>query len=830
MPFMNGNQGSGERWRDTLWLVIGMLFSGVLLLAADWEANRREQLRMDDFRGDVVDLARISESVIVGKFLEYDHTLLVLRAAYAGNPKDFSQTVALLRKGPLKDPTIFVVVVDRDGYLAYTDAPHVKPHLFLGDSANFRSFAGDDKDHFYVNTPIFGRVTQRYILPLARPIYDQQGRFSGLVALSVTQESLAQLEPGQQLLGDTVFTVVNYGGEVVSRSRDLAGIQGSKIPPDLLAKLHLGEEGNFTSTAADGIERVIAFRHIFHGATPLIIYVESSAQEVLRDLARQRSVLRWSAGFSSLIIMALIAIYLRGKKISSRLIDVLRRRNEQEYAALTKTSIDGVWVTDTSGRILDTNATFCAMLGYSREDILHLNLVDIEGPGTVERVADHFRHAMDVGSDRFQSQLRHQDGTIVDVEISVQFVRELDKRFFVFVRDLTRQKLAEDERNRLQLQLQQAQKIESIGHLAGGIAHDFNNMLGVILGHADLALMKADPSNPFVPNLEEIRKAAEKSADLTRQLLTFARKQTIAPKVLDLNETVAGMLSLLQRLIGENIHLSWQPATDLWPVKVDPSQFDQILTNLCLNARDAITGAGTITIQTDNSSLDETDRGLHSEIVPGDYVRLTVSDDGSGMDKETLEHIFEPFFTTKEVGSGTGLGLASVLGAVKQHNGYVYAQSEPGHGTTVNVFLPRVETSVAAVPEPTEKPHRGGTETVLLVEDDKMLLRLLKSMLEKSGYRVLAAGTPEIAESLSREHPGPIHLLISDLVMPVMNGRELSEILQPLRPEMKVLFMSGYSADIISSQGVIHKGIHLLSKPVSFETLTKAVRSILDAS
>jgi PAS domain S-box-containing protein len=828
MPLLIGNQRTGEYWRNTLWLVIGILFSGLLLLAADWEADRREQVQMTEFRDDVADLAMISESIIAGKFREYDHTLLVLRGAYVDNPEGFSQTVALLRRGPLKDPSILVVVVDRDGYLAYTDTPNVKPHLYLGDRANFRSFAGGGKDQLYVDEPIFGRVTQRFILPLARPIYDRQGHFSGLVALSVTQESLAQLGPRQQLSGDTTITVVKYGGAVVSRSRDFAAVQGSNIAPELLALLRKDEDGVFIS-GTDGAERVIAYRHIYHDATPLIIYVESSPQEIVRDLARQRSVLRWSAGFGALIIMVLIAVYLRGRKISSRLIDSLRRSKEQEYAALTQTSLDGFWISDASGRILDTNDTFCSMLGYTRQEILGLKLIDLEVSESAEQVAEHLRQTMDAGSDRFQAQLRHKDGMLVDVEISVQYVWKLAERFFVFVRDVTRQKLAEEERSRLQLQLQQAQKIESMGHLAGGVAHDFNNMLGVILGHADLALMKADPSNPFVPNLEEIRKAAERSADLTRQLLTFARKQTIAPKVLDLNETVAGMLKLLQRLIGENIHLSWQPRTELWPVKVDPSQFDQILTNLCLNARDAITGAGSITIQTENCRLNEMDRVMHPEIVPGDYVRLSVSDDGSGMDNDTLEHIFEPFFTTKEVGAGTGLGLASVLGAVKQHHGYVYAVSEPGQGTTVKIYLPRVAENVIVEPATAETQHRRGTETVLLVEDDKMLLRLLTAMLEKSGYKVLAAGTPEIAQSLAQDHTGPIHLLVSDLIMPMMNGRELADKLQALRPEMKVLFMSGYSAGIISSQGVIHDGIHLLAKPISFADLTSSVRDILDA-
>ncbi|MBE0584649.1 MAG: response regulator, partial [Desulfofustis sp.] len=385
------------------------------------------------------------------------------------------------------------------------------------------------------------------------------------------------------------------------------------------------------------------------------------------------------------------------------------------------------------------------------------------------------------------------------------------------------------EQRQMEEQLRQAQKMEAIGQLAGGVAHDFNNMLGVILGHAEMALMKADPSSPSISNLQEIATAADRSADLTRQLLTFARKQVIAPKVLDLNDSIAGTLKMLQRLIGENIHLSWTPAANLWPLKVDPSQLDQILANLCVNARDAIAGIGKISIETGNRTLDESAIStLPFEVVPGDYVRLSVSDDGCGMDKQTQTHIFEPFYTTKEVGSGTGLGLATVYGAVKQNQGFITVYSEPGLGTVFNVYLPRTSKAVEEKQETTEKPLLRGTETVLLVEDDEMLLRLITTMLEESGYTVLAAATTELAQSFAREHAGPIHLLISDVIMPMMNGRELSAKLQPLRPDMKVLFLSGYTAEIISNDGIIDESIHFLQKPFSLEVLTTKVREVLD--
>jgi polar amino acid transport system substrate-binding protein len=385
------------------------------------------------------------------------------------------------------------------------------------------------------------------------------------------------------------------------------------------------------------------------------------------------------------------------------------------------------------------------------------------------------------------------------------------------------------ERINLEDQLRQSQKLESIGQLAGGVAHDFNNMLGVILGHTELALMKADPSSPLISDLEEIRTAANRSANLTRQLLTFARKQVITPKVLDLNEAVACTLNMLQRLIGENIQLSWNPAANLWPVKIDPSQLDQILANLCVNARDAIAGIGKISIKTANSTLSENAaNALPYEAAPGDYTLLFVSDNGCGMDKEVQAHIFEPFYTTKEVGSGTGLGLATVYGAVKQNHGFITFDSEPGLGTAFNIYLPRASKAVEEKQESTEKPLLSGTETILLVEDDKMVLDMEMSMLKANGYTVLAAITTDLAQTLAKEHPGPIHLLISDVIMPEMNGRELSEKLMLLRPDMKVLFLSGYTADIISSEGVVEDEIHFLQKPFSFQTLTAKVREVLD--
>jgi CheY-like chemotaxis protein len=371
--------------------------------------------------------------------------------------------------------------------------------------------------------------------------------------------------------------------------------------------------------------------------------------------------------------------------------------------------------------------------------------------------------------------------------------------------------------------------MESVGRLAGGVAHDYNNMLGVILGHAEMALERVAPTEPLCHNLKEIRKAAERSADLTRQLLAFARKQTVAPKVLDLNKTVRAMSGMLRRLIGEDIDLAWMPGKELWTVNVDPSQIDQILANLCVNARDAIAGVGKVTVETGNISVDEAYCADHAGFVPGEYVLLAVSDNGCGMDAEVLSHLFEPFFTTKALGQGTGLGLATVYGAVKQNNGFINVYSELGQGTTFKIYLPRHAAKQAPPAEAGRAQAEGrGSETILLVEDEPAILKMVILMLEREGYTVLGAGTPGEAIRLAREHAGRIDLLMSDVVMPEMNGRDLAKNILSLYPDIRLLFMSGYTANVIAHQGVLDPGVHFLQKPFSRVHLIAKLREALD--
>ncbi len=423
---------------------------------------------------------------------------------------------------------------------------------------------------------------------------------------------------------------------------------------------------------------------------------------------------------------------------------------------------------------------------------------------------------------------RPADGALRDIHSIADYDRER-KVVIGTLQDITEPKQAAAEREKLQAQLAQAQKLEAVGRLAGGIAHDFNNMLGVIMGNVELVSRELDPRDPLRASLAEIHLAAQRSANLTRQLLAFARKQLVAPQVLDLNDTLASLLKMLRRLIGEDIDLDWLPGAGLWPVRIDPGQLDQILINLCLNARDAIAGEGTITIETQNAVCDESYSAGRAGFVPGDYVQLAVSDTGHGMSKDVLANLFEPYFTTKAAGQSGGLGLATVYGVVKMNQGFIHVYSEPGQGTTFRIYLPRSEERPPAAS--TESPAvQGGRETVLLVEDEPANLRLLRSVLTYLGYTVLAAGRPGEAIRQAADHAGTIDLLITDVIMPEMNGRELAARLEAGHPGLKCLFVSGYTANVIAHQGVLDEGVWFLPKPFSIDELAAKVRQVLTES
>ena len=390
--------------------------------------------------------------------------------------------------------------------------------------------------------------------------------------------------------------------------------------------------------------------------------------------------------------------------------------------------------------------------------------------------------------------------------------------------------MVEDITERLSLESQflQVQKLESIGRLAGGVAHDYNNMLGVILGYAELAQAKLTPLDPVYKDLQEILKAGNRSVEITRQLLGFARKQTIAPKVIDVNNNVARIIKMLGPLIGEDIDLVWLPGADLNPVMMDPTQLDQVMANLCVNARDAISGVGKITVETAMVIFDQAYCDSHKGFVPGQFVCLSVSDNGCGMKEEVLKNIFEPFFTPKDAGLGTGLGLSTVYGIVKQNRGFINVYSEPAKGTVFRIYL-HGHTSEPSIgfQKSTHKALPGHGETLLVVEDEASIRKLTKHMLEDLGYTVLTAESAKKALEISETHGHEIHLIITDVIMPEMNGRELADRLKILNPDLGILFMSGYTADVISHLGILDPGVCFIEKPFSVASLADKVHEVL---
>lgn len=516
------------------------------------------------------------------------------------------------------------------------------------------------------------------------------------------------------------------------------------------------------------------------------------------------------------------------------------KENEARYRLLAENASDIIFTMDMDLRFTYISPSIERIRGYTPEEAMSQSLSDALTPASLDAALAAFQEERELEVREPREIWRKRtleleecckDGSTIWTETTFTPLRDEEKRFIGFIgitRDITERKKAAEIKERLEMQLSQAQKMESVGRLAGGIAHDFNNMLSVILGNTELAMSRIDPAEPLHKSLRDILQAAQRSADLTRQLLTFARKQITAPKVLDLNDTVSGMLKMLRRLIGEDIDLGWYPGHNLWSVKIDPSQVDQLLANLMVNARDAIDGVGKITIETSNTVLDESECSGLPECLPGKYVLLAVNDDGHGMDKETLAHIFEPFFTTKKEGQGTGLGLATVYGIVKQNNGFICADSEPGQGTTFRIYLPRYGgESQEAGEDKAEVKLLGGTETVLIVEDEAAVMNLIKNLLERLGYHVLAAGRTDEAIRLARDCGESIDLLLTDVVMPDMNGKELAERISAMQPALKCLYMSGYTADVITRQGILEEGVHFITKPFTLKDLAIKIRETL---
>jgi two-component system cell cycle sensor histidine kinase/response regulator CckA len=504
------------------------------------------------------------------------------------------------------------------------------------------------------------------------------------------------------------------------------------------------------------------------------------------------------------------------------------RESEERFRVTFDQAAVGIAHVGPDGQLLRINQKFCTIVGYSAEELLAGKFQDITYPGDLEAELAHVHRMLAGEMQSYSMEKRYvrKDGSLVWINLTDALVRHSsgDPKYFIsVVQDIT-------ERRHLEEQFLQAQKMEAIGRLAGGVAHDFNNLLTVITGYCDILLKRLGDHDPIRQEINEIRTAGERAATLTAHLLAFSRRQIVQPKVSSLNAVVADIQQLLHRLIGEDIRLITTVASGLWLVKVDVGQIGQVIMNLAVNARDAMPNGGTITLQAANISLDEAYARSHVGVEPGPHVMLSVSDTGCGMNAQTKARMFEPFFTTKEQSKGTGLGLSTVYGIVKQHNGHISVDSAEGKGSTVKIYLPRVVAAVEPCDEPlAEVKETCGTETILLVEDDDQLRHLTSQILRGQGYTVLEADSGAEALLISEGHPGPIQLMLTDIIMPGMNGYVLAERLRSSRSDTAVQFMSGYQGDAIWHQGPTSPEASIIIKPFTAERLLHKIREVLDS-
>jgi PAS domain S-box-containing protein len=511
------------------------------------------------------------------------------------------------------------------------------------------------------------------------------------------------------------------------------------------------------------------------------------------------------------------------------------RQSEEKYRSILESIQDGYFENDLAGNYIFVNDVTCKRLGYTKDELIGKNYRQFAREEDVRKLYRLYSELHRTGQpiEPFEAEYIRKDGAIAVAELSVSLMKDPSGKPVGFrgtSRDITERKKAEEEKVFLQEQLRQSQKMEAIGQLAGGVAHDFNNLLTVIKGYSQLSLLDLKEDSPLWGNIQEIEKATQRATDLTRQLLAFSRRQILDLKVLDLNVLLKDLEKMLRRIIGEDIELVTLLSQDLGKVRVDPSQIEQVIFNLAVNARDAMPSGGRLAIETANVELDEEYARAHVSVAPGRYVRLSVSDTGVGMTQEVKERVFEPFFTTKEKGKGTGLGLSMVYGIVKQSGGNIWVYSEPGRGTTFRIYFPRTQEEADTLHEREETDFfPRGSETILLVEDDALVRDLAGRLLEQQGYTVLKAADGQEALLVAKAHVGEtIHLLLADIVMPQMGGKELADWLKISRPNVKVLYTSGYADNAIVHHGVLDPGTNFLQKPFSLKTLTHKVREVLD--
>ncbi|MHB0980792.1 MAG: ATP-binding protein [Thermoleophilia bacterium] len=779
----------------------------------------------------------------------------------------------------LKDHPVLatIVVVGVDGRVVAGATP-LGDHPDLSDREYWAALL-DTRD-YVVGEYAIGRVSGLPVLTVAYPIIDKDGRFLGGLVAGLKLDYLAKLGERAKLPAEAVLTVIDREGVILARYPDSAEWVGRDLnEAGIVKEVSARGEGTAEIVGLDGVKRLYAFHtplgpssgiHVTVGIPRSAVYASATDLTATNALglglvAILVGLVAWF-GADAFVLKPVRGVITAAGRLAdgdlsarsgqstttgelghlARTFDEMAEtiaertsgleESEERFRALVESSPNAIAV-HSEGRIVYVNPAGAALVGAeSPQELIGRNPVDFVHPDYREAA---LRRTASVVKDQKVAPLMEEkflrlDGAELDVEVvAMPFSYGGKPAVTTIIRDISAKKAAEQALREREEELRLGQRMEAIGRLAGGVAHDFNNVLTAIVGHADLLRDGLDPDAPSQEDVAEIRKAADRAAALTRQLLAFSRRQAMQPHVFDLNEVSDSMAGLLQRLIGEDIDLVFRHKPALGPVEADPGQIEQVIMNLVINARDAMPAGGKITIETANVEFDEAYVSTHLSADPGPHVMLAVTDTGTGIAEETLPHIFEPFFTTKEQGKGTGLGLSTVYGIVKQSGGNIWVYSEPGQGTTFKIYLPRTDKAVDwALADRRPRGPAGvgqGNECILVVEDEPAVRSLTARVLRKGGYRVLEAGSSEEGLAAAAEHQGAIDLLLTDLILPGMNGRQLAEKLaQRRQAPAAVLYMSGYTKNAIVHGGRLDEGIDFLEKPFAPEALLRKIREVLD--
>ncbi len=813
-------------------VLVNLLVAAFLVVNLEGSRGRSEE----QARATVQTLSRLLEQSLDAVFDRVDLALLAVEeehARQAAGAPDPQRLEDLFKRQLALTPDLTTLrTADAAGYID-RGLPQLPGPTQVADRDYFLA-AQQGHRGLYISKPVVGRVLKVPLVICSRRLSNPDGSFAGIAfgALTVEQMSrnLSEVDVGPR-------------GVLVVRDRDLAALvrraQGGvdlsltekQSSPELRQMVGEGRtDGVYTATpVVDGIRRIYSFRKV--GDRPLYVIVGFAAEDVLagfrREVAQAAAMQAFFAMVTALAVWSGLRSLRRAGEDAAAREQALTslRESEGRLAAAFDAFPDAVAITALDqGRYLLINQGFTKVAGWSAAQVIGKSSIEL---GVWVDPADRkavVRTLEERGTiDHYEALFRRPDGTTFNGQMSGRVVTIDGARFLLTItRDLTQQR-------QLEAQLQQAQRLESVGRLAGGVAHDFNNMLLVILGEAAVLEGALPPDHPERQSVEAILQAAQRSRELTRQLLAFSRKQVISPRVVDLNALVAATRQPLSRLIGADVDLSFEPAPALWPVRLDPSQLDQVLMNLVVNARDAMPEGGALSLRTANVPADASAGPARCGLPAGDYVALSVQDEGVGMSPETLAHAFEPFFTTKEEGKGTGLGLATIYGIARQNGGGVAVASAPGKGTTFTLYLPRCERPPVETQSSVALAPSRGRGAILLVEDEEAVRRTSERMLQSLGYTVRAAGSGTEALALA-DAEGPLDLLATDVVMPGIKGPALAAMLAERRPGLRTLFMSGHAASALGEGGVVGEGVHFLQKPFTLDDLARAVRKAMESA